>query len=136
MSNMSNFDKVRVKSIEDILHGELIDSGVYQTILTDIGGNIIAQYDSGDTLYDAMSLAVLAASNIGSLNAMSKIIGEQEFPMYVLKGERDNIHFNKVSDDLFLITIFNRELSLGFVRDRIDVAINGLKELLKHCDIS
>jgi predicted regulator of Ras-like GTPase activity (Roadblock/LC7/MglB family) len=136
MNVLSQFDKVRTKSIEDILYCELIESGVYQAILTDLGGNIIAQYDSGDTLYDAMSLAVLAASNIGSLNAMSKIIGEEEFPMYILKGERDNIHFNKVSDNLFLITIFNKELSLGFVRERIEVAIKSLTDLLRHCDIS
>lgn len=135
MSILSYFDKVRIKSVEDILHGELIDAGMHQAILTDMGGNIIAQFDSGEVLYDSNSLAVLAASNIGSLAAMSGIIGEEEFPMFILKGERDNIHFNKVSEDLFLITIFNRELSVGFVRKRIDAAISGLRDLVKHCDI-
>lgn len=135
MSVSSYFDSVRIKSVEDILHGELIDAGMHQAILTDTGGNIIAQYDSGETLYDSMSLAVLAASNIGSLSAMSRIIGEEDFPMFILKGENDNIHFNKVSEDLFLITIFNRELSVGFVRKKIDVAITGLKELIRHCEI-
>ena len=135
MSVTSYFDKVRIQSVKDILHEELIDAGMYQAILTDVSGNIIAQQDSGETLYDAMSLAVLAASNIGSLNAMSKIIGEEEFPMFILKGERDNIHFNKVSDALFLITLFNRELSLGFVRQRIDAAVKNIQDLIRHCDI-
>lgn len=135
MSVLSYFDSVRIKSVEDILQGELIDSGMYQAILTDVGGDIIAQFDSGDTTYDSNSLAVLAASNIGSLNAMSSIIGEDDFPMFILKGERDNIHFNKVSEDLFLITIFNRDLSVGFVRKRIDTAIDAIRELIKHCRI-
>lgn len=135
MSVLSYFDPVRIKSVEDILQGELIDSGMYQAILTDVGGDIIAQFDSGDTSYDSNSLAVLAASNIGSLSAMSSIMGEDEFPMFILRGERDNIHFNKVSEDLFLITIFNRDLSVGFVRKRIDAAINGIRELIKHCRI-
>ncbi len=129
------FDKTRIQTVKDILNAELIDSGMYQAILTDLSGNIIAQQDSGDIVYDALSLAVLAASNIGSLSAMSNIIGEKEFPMFILKGERDNIHFNKVSDDLFLITLFNRELSLAFVRQRIQAAVIGIKDLIRHCDI-
>jgi len=135
MSVSSYFDKVRIQSVRDILNEELIDSGMYQAILTDMGGNIIAQQDSGDALYDVMSLAVLAASNIGSLAAMTTIIGEKEFPMFILKGERDNIHFSKVTDDLFLITLFNRELSLAFVRTRIDSAIKSILALIRHCDI-
>lgn len=135
MSVLSYFNRVRIKSVEDILHGELIDSGMYQAILTDVGGSIIAQFESGDTTYDSTSLAVLAASNIGSLSAMSGIIGEDEFPLFILKGERDNIHFNKVSHDLFLITIFNRELSVGFVRKRIDAALEAIRDLIRHCNI-
>lgn len=133
MTVLSHFDEVRVRSIEDILNGELIDAGMHQTILTDVGGNIVAQYDSGEILYDAPSLAVLAASNIGSLSAMSRIIGEDEFPLLILKGQRDNIHFNRVSNDLFLITIFNQELSIGYVRNKIDEAICGLQALIEHC---
>jgi predicted regulator of Ras-like GTPase activity (Roadblock/LC7/MglB family) len=135
MNVLSYFDKARIQTVKDILNEELIDSGLYQAILTDLGGNIIAQQDSGGTTYDAQSLAVLAASNIGSLTAMSNIIGEKDFPMFILKGERDNIHFNQVTDDLFLITLFNREQSLSFVRKRIEAAIKGIRELIRHCDI-
>ena len=135
MSVLSYFDRVRIKSLEDILHGELIGAGMYQAILTDVGGNIIAQFSSGDTTYDTSSLSILAASNIGSLSAMSNIIGEGEFPLFVLKGKRDNIHFTQVSNDLFLITICNRDLSVGFVRKRIDAALVAIKRLIKHCNI-
>ncbi len=126
-------DKVRLNSIQDILNGDLIDAGLQQTILTDLSGNIIAQYDSGEVKYDASSLSVLAASNIGSLNAMSKLIGEGDFPLFILKGDNDNIHFNKVTDDLFLIAIFSQELSVGFVRKKIDTAIMDLRNLIAHC---
>ncbi len=126
-------DKVRLNSIKDILNGDLIDAGLQQVILTDLSGNIIAQFDSGEIKYDASSLAVLAASNIGSLNAMSKLIGEGDYPLFILKGGSDNIHFNKVTDDLFLIAIFSQELSVGFVRKKIDVAISALRSLIAHC---
>jgi predicted regulator of Ras-like GTPase activity (Roadblock/LC7/MglB family) len=129
------FDKNRIQTVKNILNSELIYSGMYQAILTDLSGNIIAQQDSGDTAYDAQNLAVLAASNIGSLAVMSSIIGEKEFPMFILKGERDNIHFNKVTDELFLITLFNRELSLAFVRKRIECAVESIRELIRHCAI-
>lgn len=135
MSVTSYFDKVRIQTVKDILSEELIDSGMSQAILTDMGGNIITQQDNGDTTYDAMNLAILAASNIGSLTAMSNIIGEKEFPMFILKGERDNIHFNQVTEDLFLITLFHRDQTLTFVRKRIEAAIKSIRELIRHCDI-
>lgn len=126
-------DEVRLNSIKDILNGDLIDAGLHQTILADLGGNIVAQFDSGDMAYDSASLAVLAASNIGSLNAMSRLIGEGDFPLFILKGQNDNILFNRVTDDLFLITIFSKVLSIGFVRNKIDEAIAGLRALIVHC---
>lgn len=126
-------DEVRLGSIRDILNGDLIDAGLQQTILADLSGNIVAQFDSGDVTYDSSSLAVLAASNIGSLNAMSRLIGEGDFPLFILKGQSDNIHFNKVTNDLFLITIFSQDLSIGFVRNKIDEALVGLKALIAHC---
>lgn len=136
MGTKSYFDEVRVRSIEDILYGELIDAGMHQTVLADVGGNIIAQHDSGEVLYDSSSLAVLAASNIGSLTAMSRIIGEDEFPLLILKGKRDNIHFNRVTDELFLITIFNQQLSIGYVRNKIDETVRDIQELLLHCEVT
>ena len=135
MSVLSYFDRVRIKSLEDILHGELIGAGMSQAILTDVAGNIIAQFSSGDNTYDTSSLSILAASNIGSLSAMSNIIGEDDFPLFILKGKRDNIHFTQISNDLFLITICNRNLSVGFVRRRIDAALVSIKALVKHCNI-
>lgn len=135
MSVISYFDKVRVQTLKDILSEELIDSGMSQAILTDMGGNIIAQKNNGDNTYDTMSLAVLAANNIGSLIAMSGIIGEKEFPMFVLKGKKDNIHFNQVTEDIFLITLFQKEQSLSFVRKRIEATIISIRQLITHCDI-
>lgn len=126
-------DKVRLNSIRDILNGDLVDAGLHQTILTDLSGNIVAQYDNGDTTYDSAALAVLAANNIGSMNAMAKMLGEGDFPFCMVKGQHDNIHFNKVTDDLFLISIFSQVLSIGFVRNKIDNAINDLRALISHC---
>lgn len=126
-------DEVRLNSIRDILNGDLIDAGLQQAILSDISGNIVALYDSGEIVYDAASIAVLAASNIGSLNAMSRLLGEGDFPLYILKGQNDNIHFNKVTEDLFLIVIFSQDLSIGYVRNKVDKAIAGLKSLIAHC---
>lgn len=126
-------DEVRLNSIKDILNGDLIDAGFQQIILSDLSGNIIAQYDNGEIVYDSTSLAVLAASNIGSLNAMSQFLGEGDFPLFILKGKSDNIHFNKVTNELFLISIFSQELSIGFVRNKVDNAISGLRLLIDHC---
>jgi predicted regulator of Ras-like GTPase activity (Roadblock/LC7/MglB family) len=136
MNNLLEFDEARIKSIEDILNEDLIDVGMHQTILSDTSGNIIAQFDNGKTAYDANALAVLAANNLGALGAMSKLIGEEEFPLFIVKGEKDNIHFNKVTEDLFLITLFSNELSMGFVRIKIANSIRNLQNLIIHCSRS
>lgn len=64
---------------------------------------------------------------------MSKLLGEGGFPLFILKGENDNIHFNKVTEDLFLIAIFSQNLSIGFVRKKVDEAIKNLQSLIAHC---
>ncbi len=133
MSLILEFDEARIQSIEDILFEELIDAGMHQATLTDTSGNIIGHQDDGYKPYDTSALSILAASNIGSLNAMSKLLGEDEFPLFILKGKSDNIYFNKVTEDLFLLTIFSHELSLGFVRIKIGNAVKSIKKLIEHC---
>ena len=42
------------------------------------------------------SLAALAAGNFGAVDAMAKIVGEEEFSLLFHKGEDENLHFSKV----------------------------------------
>ena len=115
-------DKKQLDKIEQILEEELIELGVQSVILIDLAGNVIVNLDNGKTNHDVYSLAALAAGNFGAVSAMANIIGEQEFSLLFHKGETDSIHFSKVTQDLLLITIFSKEVSLGFLRLKVNEA--------------
>ncbi|MBS3754147.1 MAG: roadblock/LC7 domain-containing protein [Desulfobacteraceae bacterium] len=125
-----DFTKEQIESIEEILQKELIDLGVQSVILMDLAGNVIVNLDSGESDHDVFSLAALAAGNYGAVSAMANIIGEQEFSLLFHKGEEESIHFSKVVDDLLLLTIFNKNVSLGFLRLKVGEAIKRIQSLI------
>lgn len=125
-----DFTKEQIESIEDVLQEELIDLGVQSVILMDLAGNVIVNLDSGDASHDVFSLAALAAGNYGAVSAMANIIGEQEFSLLFHKGEEESIHFSKVVEDLLLLTIFNKNVSLGFLRLKVAEAIKRIQMLI------
>ncbi|MFW6052367.1 MAG: roadblock/LC7 domain-containing protein [Desulfosalsimonas sp.] len=125
-----DFTKEQIESIEEILQKELIDMGVQSVILMDLAGNVIVNLDSGETDHDVFSLAALAAGNYGAVSAMANIIGEQEFSLLFHKGEEESIHFSKVADDLLLLTIFNKNVSLGFLRLKVAEAVKRIQNVI------
>jgi len=122
-------DEEQFNLIENVLDEELIHLGVDSVLLIDLAGNILVSISRVETEHDVYSLAALAAGNFGAMNAMAKIIGEEDFSLLFHKGEKDSIHFSKVVDDLLLITIFGKDVSLGFLRLKVSQAINKIKDL-------
>ncbi|MDY0161791.1 roadblock/LC7 domain-containing protein [Desulfobotulus sp.] len=124
-----DLDRRQIEKIEKILDEELIDLGVSNVILLDLAGNVIVNLDNGNTQHDVYSLAALAAGNFGAVSAMANLIGEQEFSLLFHKGETDSIHFSKVTDDLLLLSIFGKEVSLGFLRLKVTEAVRKIESL-------
>ena len=124
------FTKDQFELIETILKEELIDLGVQSVLLLDLAGNIIVSLDNGKISHDIYSLAALAAGNFGAVSAMAKIIGEEDFSLLFHKGEKESINFSKVNDDLLLLTIFSKDLSLGFLRLKVAEAIKKIQNLI------
>ena len=124
-------DQKQLSDIEDVLQEDLIDLGVHCVFLIDMAGNIIANFDNGKTKHDVYSLAALAAGNFGAVNAMAKIIGEDEFALLFHKGENENIHFSKILTDYLLITIFGNDISLGLLRLKVAETVAKTKKILE-----
>ncbi len=122
--------KEQFERIEQILEDELIELGVQCVLLIDLAGNIIVNLDDGKIDHDIYSLAALAAGNFGAVSAMAKIVGEEDFSLLFHKGEKESIHFSKVVDDLLLVTIFGKEVSLGFLRLKVTEAIDEIRKIL------
>ncbi|MBU0987117.1 MAG: roadblock/LC7 domain-containing protein [Proteobacteria bacterium] len=122
-------DENQLDIIEKILVEELVHIGVNTVLLIDLAGNVVVNLDDGKTQHDIYTLAALAAGNFGAVSEMAKIIGEEDFALLFHKGEKDSIHFSKVTDDLLLINVFGKEVSLGFLRLKVAEAITKIKEL-------
>ena len=120
----------QLDGMEEVLQQDLIDVGVRCVFLIDMAGNIIANRDNGESQHDVYSLAALAAGNFGAVSAMAKIIGEGEFSLLFHKGKKENIHFNKIATDFLMISIFSNDISLGFLRLKVNEAVEKIKTLL------
>jgi predicted regulator of Ras-like GTPase activity (Roadblock/LC7/MglB family) len=122
------FDEKQFEQIERILNDELLRLGVSCVMLIDLAGNILVNLDNGQTRHDVYSLAALAAGNFGAVNEMARIIGEDDFSLLFHKGEKESIHFSRVSEDLLLLNIFGKNVSLGFLRLKVAEAVRKLKQ--------
>jgi predicted regulator of Ras-like GTPase activity (Roadblock/LC7/MglB family) len=125
-----SFDLDQLDAIQDILSEDMIEIGVHSVLLIDMAGNIIATLDNGQCSHDVYSLAALAAGNFGAVSTMAKMLGEEEFSLLFHKGEKESIHFSKVTDDFLLVTIFGPETSLGYLRLKTAEAVEKLAAVL------
>jgi predicted regulator of Ras-like GTPase activity (Roadblock/LC7/MglB family) len=125
-----DLSKEQFDQIETILGEALLELGVQCVLLIDLAGNIIVNLDDGKIEHDIYSLAALAAGNFGAVSAMAKIVGEDDFSLLFHKGEKESIHFSKVADDLLLVTIFGKDVSLGFLRLKVAESINKVRDFL------
>jgi len=115
-------DQQQLDSIELLMDQELIAMGVCCAMLIDTAGNTVAKRQASGHHYDTYAFAALAAAHFATVDSMAKIVGEREFSLLYHKGEKVSIYFSKGCEELLLITVFGKDLSLGLMR-------------LKVCDI-
>ncbi len=116
--------------IEDVLRKDIVELSIHCFVLLDMAGNIIVDLDNGKAKYDIYALSALAAGNFGAVSAMAQMIGEQEFFLLFHKGKKESIYFSKVLTDFLLVTIFGHDISLGFLRLRVDKSIEKIEKIL------
>lgn len=119
----------QLEKMDMILTDKLIKLGVDCVIVIDMAGNIITAKDNGESKYDVYSFAALAAGNFATVDAMAKLVGEEEFSLLFHKGQESSIHFSKIDDELLLIAMFGQDISLGFLRLNVVDAIEKIKKL-------
>jgi len=123
------FDHEQLEKTESVIENDLIANGVTIALVVDLSGHIIANGCSRDAHCDIYSLAALAAGNFGAVDAMAKIVGEDEFSLLYHKGQDENLHFSKINDEMLLITTFGNDISLGFLRLKIAEVIERIRKL-------
>jgi predicted regulator of Ras-like GTPase activity (Roadblock/LC7/MglB family) len=127
-----SFGQEQLDKIETILSEDLVSAGVNCALLINMAGNIIAKSDNGKFRHDEYSLAALAAGNFGAVDAMAKIVGEEEFSLLFHKGKAESMHFSKISEEFLLITIFGKEISLGLLRLKVSDTIKKIENIWEN----
>lgn len=120
------FTKNQLDAIDDLIQNRLIGEGIDCVILMNMAGNIIAEHNSGNCDIDITAFAALAAGNFAAVDAMARLVGESEFALLFHKGDKVNVHFSKINHDMFIITMFNKQIVLGLVRLKVDEVIEAI----------
>ena len=125
--------KNEMTRLEDIIEKELLHAGAQHVIIVDMAGNLILERGSLK-MDDIMSLAVLSAANFAATAQIAKLVGEEDFTLMFHKGDKRNIHFNRLGKDYIIITLFDDTVSLGLIRlkshnaiERLSVVLDGLE---------
>lgn len=125
-------NKTQLDAIDKAIRSNLKENGIDHILFMDMAGNTITKLDNGKNRLDSMAFAALAAGNFAAVDAMAKLVGENEFSLLFHKGEKSSIHFSKASGDTLLITMFNKDISLGLVRLKVNEVIQEITAILEQ----
>jgi len=121
----------QLRLIEKGFYQDLIGVGVNCVMLIDMIGNIVLKCDNGRFDKDMDSLAALASASFSSVNAMAAAVGEKQFSLLFHRGRGLCVHFIGINDDLLLVSIFGKEITLGIVRMKLEKVMKNIKAVMK-----
>ncbi len=122
--------KRQLDFLSETLDCELIQNGIVSVVLIDFAGNILTNLSNGEHDFDMYSLASLTAGNFGAVTALLNLLGEPELTVLFNQGQMLNIYFRKILTDHILIAVFDKSISLGYVRLKMDTIENLLRGTL------
>jgi hypothetical protein len=124
---MNLLQKEKLDLVSDLLSYDLIDNGVLSAILADMAGNVLVDARNNGHQYDRQSLASLAVGNFMAVSTLLNYLEDTELTLLFHKGENLNLHFKIILNDFLLISLFGKNISLGFLRLKIEKIESFLK---------
>ncbi|MBF0303227.1 MAG: roadblock/LC7 domain-containing protein [Desulfamplus sp.] len=107
-----------VIKVEKILQDFIEESGATYALITDMGGNPL--FTAGEEDFDVDTLAALSAANYATTKEIANLIKEDNFSLLFHRGNNENVHFAKITQDILMIVLFKPFLSLGLLRLKIN----------------
>jgi len=104
-----------LRSVAVVIDRDLLRSGADCALLVDRAGYVIVNRGDPSSL-DVVALAALSAANYGATEEIARLIGEDDFSLLFHKGKKESLHYTKVGDQFFLVTLFGKDVSLGLIR--------------------
>jgi len=117
-----------VEKVDAVLQTFIDESGATYVLLADMGGNML--FNAGEGAFDGVTLAALAAANYAATMEIAALIKEDNFSLLFHRGNNENIHFAKISDDVLMIVLFKPYISLGLLRLKIENTQEKISDLI------
>ena len=114
----TNFIELKASDVE-ALDSELrtlcARSGAEAVVLLDLSGAVLSYHRVPESI-DVLMFSALLASNFAATEELSKKLGVTDFRVIFHEGKKQNLYFDKVSDETVLVILFKDSNALGRVR--------------------
>jgi predicted regulator of Ras-like GTPase activity (Roadblock/LC7/MglB family) len=121
--------KNAITEIGQILQAELLDSGAEHVMIIDMSGNLVLDRGALE-MDDILALAVLSAANFAATAEIAKLLGEDDFMLLFHKGDKRNMHFNRLGKEHIIIALFDDGIPVGLMRLRSNNAVERVAAVM------
>ena len=100
-------------------------------LLVNSAGRTLAEQNRKPGRFETAILSTLASGGYSAAAEIARQLGEAaNFKMVLYEGDRINVFISSVSEDYFLIIVFETRIALGIVRLFAKRTLNRLNEIL------
>ena len=100
-------------------------------LLVNSAGRVLAEQNRKTGRFETSILSTLASGGYSAAAEIARRLGETaNFKMVLYEGEQTNAFISAVSEDYFLIIVFETRIALGIVRLFAKRTLNRLNEIL------
>jgi predicted regulator of Ras-like GTPase activity (Roadblock/LC7/MglB family) len=119
------------KKIERFLENFLVKTGAEHIFFAAKSGEVLV-YSGSNEGKKLSSITALLASVFNVTEELARIVEENQFQQFFLKGKAWNLLYNNISPEFLLVVIFKEETLLGSVRVLSEKLVFELKRELKR----
>ena len=103
------------RALKRIANDLLVQAEATVVMLTDIGGNMIAQVPPRDDP-NLPTMAALAAGAFSATRAVASLTGETGFRSVSHEGEQTSLFVQSLADEYLLVIVYQKTTTLGLVK--------------------
>lgn len=115
-------------AINSVLSDLLKSSNSTSTLLIDRTGQLITNAGQAPE-FDVQAFASLCAADFEANSQLAQLIGEKDFSTLYHQGVEESMYLSRISRDVILVILFDKNTTLGLVRLRVKRAVDELSRI-------
>ncbi|MCE9614394.1 MAG: roadblock/LC7 domain-containing protein [Lentisphaerae bacterium] len=108
-------DIEQARALNRVVTDLLVQAEASVVLLTDIGGNVLAQAPQRNDPH-LQTMAALAAGAFSATRELARLTGETAFRSVSHEGEQTSLFVQSLNEDFLLVIVFQRTTTLGLVK--------------------